>query len=424
MSGTMVTEMMQAQKPQSASPSTQQTTVCVVGLGYIGLPTSAVLASRGHLVHGVEINPSAREVINSGRAHIVEPDLDMLVRAGIESGRFAAHAEPAKADVFMLCVPTPVGESNGANLDYVRAAVMSILGVLEAGNLIVLESTSPPGTTEMIAKLVFENTDFEPGELFFAHAPERVLPGRILEEVVQNDRIIGGIDEASTDVALGFFSTFVRGELITCHCRTAEMAKLVENSSRDVQIAFANELSMICDDVGVDVRELIQIANRHPRVDILQPGCGVGGHCIAVDPWFLVHMAGERAKLIRTAREVNSSKPHWVARRVKAAAGRLREPVIACFGATYKPDIDDVRESPALEIIEALTAENIGRILVVEPHLELGEDYEQVSCEVAQKEADIFLFLVGHEAFKKFTQVQLAEKIVMDVCGVTYQAAA
>lgn len=397
-----------------------QAEVCVVGLGYIGLPTAAVLASRGHHVHGVEINAVARDVINSGRAHIVEPDLDMLVRAGIESGRLEAHAEPGRADVFMLCVPTPVGETNGANLDYVRSAVLSICPCLEAGNLVILESTSPPGTTEMIARLVFENTDFAPGEIFFAHAPERVLPGRILEEVVQNDRIIGGIDEASTDVARAFFSSFVRGKLITCHCRTAEMAKLVENSSRDVQIAFANELSMICDDFGVEVRELIEIANRHPRVNILQPGCGVGGHCIAVDPWFLVHMAGDRARLIRTAREVNSSKPAWVVRRALAACSRLREPVIACFGATYKPDIDDMRESPALEIIQALTEKQVGRVLVVEPHVDLGPEYEGVSVEQAQREADIFLFLVGHSAFKKFTQAQLAEKIVIDVCGVTH----
>ncbi|MFT4538004.1 MAG: UDP-N-acetyl-D-mannosaminuronic acid dehydrogenase [Planctomycetota bacterium] len=416
--------MTQALTETTTNKLTAHANVCVVGLGYIGLPTSAVLASRGHAVHGVEINAEARDVINSGRAHIVEPDLDMLVRAGIESGRLKAHAEPGKADVFMLCVPTPVGENNGANLDYVRDATLSICPFLEAGNLVILESTSPPGTTEMIAGLVLDNTEFGPGEIFFAHAPERVLPGRILEEVVQNDRIIGGIDDASTDVARGFFSTFVRGSLITCHCRTAEMAKLVENSSRDVQIAFANELSMICDDFGVEVREMIDIANRHPRVNILQPGCGVGGHCIAVDPWFLVHMAGDRAKLIRTAREVNSSKPSWVVRRIMTAGNRFREPIIACFGATYKQDIDDMRESPALEIIDTLRNTGAGKILVVEPNVDLGSDYEMATIEQAQQEADIFVFLVGHREFNKFTPVQLAEKIVIDVCGVTHKTAA
>jgi len=399
--------------------ATETLDVCVVGLGYIGLPTSAVLASRGHRVHGVEINEKSREIINSGRAHIIEPDLDMLVRAGIESGRLRAHAEPAAADVFMLCVPTPVGEGRSANLDYVRSATESICSVLQKGNLVILESTSPPGTTEMIAEIVFENTAFKAGEIFFAHAPERVLPGHILQEVVQNDRIIGGIDEVSTAVARGFFETYVQGELILCHSRTAEMAKLVENASRDVQIAFANELSMLCSDMDIDVRELIEIANRHPRVNILQPGCGVGGHCIAVDPWFIVHMAKGKARLIETAREVNNSKPLWVVEKVKAAAGKLREPVIACFGAAYKPDIDDLRESPAIEIINALQAAEVGRVLVVEPNLEELAGSELVSVDQAFEQADVFVFLVGHAPFLELSAAQIAEKIVIDACGVT-----
>ncbi len=392
--------------------------VCVVGLGYIGLPTSAVLASRGHRVHGVEINPKSREIINSGRAHIIEPDLDMLVRAGIESGRLKAHAAPAEAEVFILCVPTPVGEGRAANLDYVLSATESICPVLKKGNLVILESTSPPGTTEMIAEKVFEKTNLKAGEIFFAHAPERVLPGHILQEVVNNDRIIGGIDEVSTQVAAGFFKTFVQGELILCHSRTAEMAKLVENASRDVQIAFANELSMVCDDLDIEVRELIDIANRHPRVNILQPGCGVGGHCIAVDPWFIVHMANGRARLMETAREVNNSKPNWVVDKVKAAAGKLREPVIACFGAAYKPDIDDLRESPAIEIIQDLQKASIGRVVVVEPNIEELDGSKLVSLNQALAEADVFVFLVGHSPFMKLSGPQLAEKIVIDACGV------
>ena len=399
--------------------ATETLDVCVVGLGYIGLPTSAVLASRGHRVHGVEINEKSRQIINSGRAHIIEPDLDMLVRAGIESGRLQAHAEPAAADVFMLCVPTPVGEGRAANLDYVRSATKSICAVLQKGNLVILESTSPPGTTEMIAEIVLENTDFKAGDIYFAHAPERVLPGHILQEVVQNDRIIGGIDEASTHVARGFFETYVQGELILCNSRTAEMAKLVENASRDVQIAFANELSILCDDMGIEVRELIEIANRHPRVNILQPGCGVGGHCIAVDPWFIVHMANGKARLIETAREVNNSKPHWVVDKVQAAAAKLREPVIACFGAAYKPDIDDLRESPAIEIIQALQSAGAGRILVVEPNIEELPGSELVSVEQALAEADVFVFLVSHAPFLQLSSAQLAEKIVIDACGVT-----
>jgi UDP-N-acetyl-D-mannosaminuronic acid dehydrogenase len=399
--------------------ATETLDVCVVGLGYIGLPTSAVLASRGHRVHGVEINPKSREIINSGRAHIIEPDLDMLVRAGIESGRLQAHAEPATADVFMLCVPTPVGEGCAANLDYVRSATESICSVLEKGNLVILESTSPPGTTEMIAKIVLEKTEFKAGEIYFAHAPERVLPGRILQEVVQNDRIIGGIDEVSTQVAAGFFQTYVQGELILCHSRTAEMAKLVENASRDVQIAFANELSVLCDDMDIDVRQLIEIANRHPRVNILQPGCGVGGHCIAVDPWFIVHMANGKARLIETAREVNNAKPHWVVEKVKASAAKLREPVIACFGAAYKPDIDDLRESPAIEIIQALQECEAGQILVVEPNIEELPGSELVTVDMALARADVLVFLVGHTPFLQLKPAKLAEKIVIDACGIT-----
>ena len=401
---------------------TKEFKVCVLGMGYIGLPTAAVLASRGHHVHGVEINEAAREVINSGKAHVVEPDLDMLVQAGVDSGRLKAYAEPAKADVFMLCVPTPVGEENGADLSFVRQAAESICPFLELGNLVILESTSPPGTTELIAEIITEKTHFKAGDIYFAHAPERVLPGQILHEVVHNDRIIGGINEGSTQKACDFFRTYVVGQLITCHCRMAEMAKLVENASRDSQIAFANELSVLCDDLNLEVRELIEIANHHPRVNILQPGCGVGGHCIAVDPWFLVHMSKGKAKLIRTAREVNQAKPKWVVEQVVTKANRFRDPVIACFGAAYKPDIDDLRESPAMEIIKDLQDKGIGKVLVVEPNVEELSRYNLVTVDDALAEADIVVFLVNHTPFRSLPAEKLMEKVLIDACGTTYQS--
>ena len=394
--------------------------VCVVGLGYIGLPTAAVLASRGRNVFGVEVSASAREIINAGKAHIIEPDLDMLVQAGIVSGKLHAHEKPQQADVFMLCVPTPVGEEQGADLSYVRAATQSICPYLRRGNLIILESTSPPGTTEMIAELVYEHTDLSPGDLYFAHAPERVLPGRILEEVVQNDRIIGGIDDASTEIACAFYATFVKGQLIRCHCRMAEMAKLTENASRDAQIAFANELSMLCEDQGLEVRELIDIANRHPRVNILQPGCGVGGHCIAVDPWFLIHMNPQKAQLMQSARAVNARKPQWVVERVVKEAQRFNNPVIACLGAAYKPDVDDLRESPALQIIRALQDQNVGEVLAVEPHVADIPGCTLVTLDDAITRADIVVMLVNHRPFHRLTTESLAKHVVIDTCGALY----
>jgi UDP-N-acetyl-D-mannosaminuronic acid dehydrogenase len=389
-------------------------------MGYIGLPTSAVLASRGHQIHGVDTSPTVRDAINSGHAHIVEPDLDMLVQAGVQSGRLKANEAPAEADVFMLCVQTPVSSDHDADLSYVKSAARSICSYLRPGNLVILESTSPPGTTELIAEIVEEETALTRHEVLFVHAPERVLPGQILREVIQNDRILGGLTDEATAAAVEFYGAFVTGKLVTTDSRTAEMAKLVENASRDVQIAFANELSILCEDLNIDVRELITIANHHPRVNILQPGCGVGGHCIAVDPWFIVHRAQGKARLIETARAINMSKPDWVVDKVKAAASKLRDPVIACFGVTYKPDIDDTRESPAMEILEALTKADIGKILVVDPYLETIEGHTKVTAEDARAQADIFVFLVGHAPFRKFSSTQLAEKIVIDTCGIVY----
>jgi len=392
--------------------------ICVVGLGYIGLPTAAVLGSRGYKVHGVEINPKAVETINSGKAHIVEPDLDILVRAAVTTGNLKAYTEPAESDIFMICVPTPLTAEKKPELSYVRSATKSLVPFLKAGNLIILESTSPPGTTEIIESIVLEKSDFEKGDIHFAHAPERVLPGKILREVVENDRIIGGIDDASTEKAADFYGSFVTGKLLKTHCRTAETAKLVENAFRDTNIAFANELSLFSEKMGLDVWELIRLANHHPRVNILNPGPGVGGHCIAVDPWFLVDCAPEQTRLIRTSREVNEAKPHWVVDRVVAQAEKFKKPTIACLGLAYKPDIDDLRESPAVQIVQELQKKKLGALKIVEPNLEAHDDFELSTLDDALEAADIVLILVGHKPFLSLPTGKLAEKIIIDACGV------
>ena len=395
-----------------------QLKICVVGLGYIGLPTAAVLGSRGYKIHGVEINPAAVETINSGKAHIVEPDLDILVRAVVTTGNLKAFTEPAESDIFMICVPTPLTEDNKPQLDYVRSATKAIVPYLKPGNLVILESTSPPGTTELIESIVLENSDFQKGQIYFAHAPERVLPGKILREVVENDRIIGGIDDASTEKAADFYGSFVTGKLLKTHCRTAETAKLVENAFRDTNIAFANELSLFSEKMSLDVWELIRLANHHPRVNILSPGPGVGGHCIAVDPWFLVDCAPEVTRLIRTAREVNESKPNWVVDRVVAKAEKFKKPTIACLGLAYKPDIDDLRESPAVAIVEELQTRKLGELKIVEPNLDSHPSFELSTLDAALKVADIVLILVGHKPFLSLPTGKLAEKIIIDTCGV------
>lgn len=392
--------------------------ICIMGLGYIGLPTGAVLASRGYDVHGVDVNPKAVETINSGKAHVIEPDLDILVRAAVQTAKLKAASEPIEADMFMLCVPTPFkGDHHEPDLSYVRMATETICPLLKEGNLIILESTSPPGTTEMIAEIVKEKTGMASPQIHFAHAPERVLPGKILREVVENDRIVGGIDDASTEAAAEFYQTFVTGEIHLTDCRTAETAKLVENAFRDVNIAFANELSLMADDLGLDVWRLIELANKHPRVNILQPGPGVGGHCIAVDPWFLVNRAPEVTKLIKTARNVNEGKPSWVVDRVMQRADRFKNPKIACLGLAYKPDIDDLRESPAVEIASELHKRIDGEVMVVEPNISEHPQFNLCDLEAALKTADIVVVLVAHRQFKKMSRALIAEKIVIDTCG-------
>ena len=394
--------------------------VCVVGLGYTGLPTAAVLASRGYDVRGVEVNPRAVETINSGRAHIVEPELDMLVRAAVTTGKLRAWAEPAEADVFILCVPTPC-QDRQPDLGFVVAATESICPHVRPGNLVILESTSPPGTTERIADILRKETGLSADQVRVAHAPERVLPGHIVREVVENERLVGGVDEASTRAAAEFYRTFVSGAIHETDARTAETVKLVENAFRDVNIAFANELSLLAEELELDVWELIDLANRHPRVDILQPGPGVGGHCIAVDPWFLVATAPEVTKLIHMARTVNESKPEWVVQRVLRRAERFRNPRIACLGLAYKPDVDDLRESPAVEVVRGIRDAAVGEVRVVEPYVDSHPEFELSTCEEALEGADIVVVLVAHDPFRRLPRKLLEEKIVIDTCGLLRQ---
>ena len=358
-----------------AEPNSKR--IAVFGLGYVGLPVAGVLASRGFDVIGVDVAPHIVETINSGKIHIVEPDLGMVVHAAVAGGKLRATLKPEPADAFIIAVPTPFTEGKQPDISYIHAATKALAPLLKKGDLVVLESTSPVGATEQIKAwigelrpdLVLPEMDQEEADIHLAHCPERVLPGSVLRELVDNDRIIGGISLGCAELAAELYRSFVRGEMHLTNARTAELAKLVENSYRDVNIAFANELSVVCDKLDINVWDLISLANKHPRVNILSPGPGVGGHCIAVDPWFIIAAAPQLTKVIRAAREVNDDKPNVVLTKVKTAAKRLREPVIACLGLSYKPDIDDLRESPALHIVEHLAREKGGKLLVVEPNV-------------------------------------------------------
>ncbi|MCV3381243.1 UDP-N-acetyl-D-mannosamine dehydrogenase [Campylobacter sp. IFREMER_LSEM_CL2127] len=389
--------------------------VCIIGLGYIGLPTAAVFASRKVKVLGVDINQQVVDTINQGKIHIVEPELDILVHAVVKDGYFKAATLPDEADAFIIAVPTPFkGEDHEPNLDYIKAASKSVAKVLKKGNLVILESTSPVGATEQMAKwladerpdLTFPHQIGEESDIKIAHCPERVLPGQVIRELVENDRIVGGMTQQCTEQAANLYKIFVQGECIKTNARTAEMAKLTENSFRDVNIAFANELSILCDKLDINVWELIKLANRHPRVNILQPGCGVGGHCIAVDPWFIVHQNPNEAKMIKTAREVNDNKPNFVIQKIKERVKGILQPKIACLGLAFKPDIDDLRESPALDIVIKLASERNNQILAVEPNikqlplkLQDKANIELVSLTQALDEADIVVILVKHKEF-------------------------
>lgn len=393
--------------------------ICVIGLGYIGLPTASLLGTKGYQVLGVDVSARVVDTINSGNIHIVEPDLDILVKSAVQAGNLAASQQPVEADVFIIAVPTPFTEGKKPDLTYVEQATQSICPFVKPGNLVILESTSPVGTTdEVVARILIQNGHNVGTDVFVAHCPERVLPGRILVELVENDRVVGGINEASTQAAVAFYEEFVRGEVLATTAKTAEMVKLTENSFRDVNIAFANEISMISEAENINTWEVIALANRHPRVNILQPGPGVGGHCIAVDPWFIVHRSPEYARLIRTAREVNDYKPAWVIERVRKKAEKFKNPVIGCLGLAFKADVDDLRESPAMDIVRHLQKENLGQLLVCEPNIRSHAEFDLMKTEDVVKEADIILLLVDHKQFRKISASDLKEKIVIDTRGI------
>jgi UDP-N-acetyl-D-mannosaminuronic acid dehydrogenase len=398
-----------------------------MGLGYIGLPTASLLGTKGYQVHGVDVSESVINTINQGKIHIVEPDLDIMVKAAVQSGYLKASLEPCEADIFIIAVPTPFKNSVDPNhisgkqpdLTYIEEATQKISPFIKPGNLIILESTSPVGTTdEVVAKILNDNGHNIDGGIFIAHCPERVLPGRILIELVENDRVVGGINDQSTEMAVSFYKEFVRGDVLATTAKTAEMIKLTENSSRDVQIAFANELSMICDEEGINTWEVIQIANRHPRVNILNPGPGVGGHCIAVDPWFIVDRSPVHSRLIKTAREVNDSKPAWVIDKVRQCANKLKQPKIACLGLAFKANIDDLRESPSAQIVRQLIREDIGELFICEPNITSSDEFQLSSIDNAIKSADIILILVDHKEFKNIASINLKMKIVIDTRGI------
>ena len=415
-------------------------TISMIGLGYIGLPTATLFASRKKHVIGVDINQHAVDTINQGKIHIVEPELDILVHAAVAEGYLRATTRPEPADAFLIAVPTPFMDEHKADLRYIEAAAQALAPVLQKGNLVILESTSPVGATEKLAAwlaaarsdLSFPQQAGEDADIQIAYCPERVLPGRVVHELVSNDRVIGGMTKAATAMATALYKTFVEGALVASNARTAEMCKLTENSFRDVNIAFANELSLICDKLDINVWELIQLANRHPRVNILQPGAGVGGHCIAVDPWFIVDTTPDEAKIIRTAREVNDAKPEWVLQKISSAIVEvlkaqpqraMADIKVACLGLAFKPDIDDLRESPAVEITSKL-GQFGNQLLVVEPNIEsLPERLQQpnislVSLDEALASADVICVLVKHREFTAAKQVIGNHASLLDVVGL------
>lgn len=406
--------------------------ICVIGLGYIGLPTAAVLAQAGRTVIGVDLKESSVDAVNAGQVPFVEDGLETVVAGVVAKGRLSARTTVPGADAFIVTVPTPFGDDHVPDLSFIEAAAQQIAPVLSGGELIVLESTSPPGTTEHMAEMILglrPDLLSEPrrlNSLYFAHAPERVLPGRIMIEMVENDRIIGGTTPEAADLTRKLYQSFCHGELLVTDARTAELAKLTENAFRDVNIAFANELSLIADRQGIDVWELIELANHHPRVNILQPGPGVGGHCIAVDPWFIVSAEPEAARLIAKAREVNDSKPDVVIDKVMDRADRIKDPIVAALGIAFKANIDDLRESPSRRIAVRLAGRlDHGTVLVVEPNIaELPEDLaglpnvELTALDSALERADIIIVLVEHEPFRAVDRELLQEKIVIDTKGL------
>jgi UDP-N-acetyl-D-mannosaminuronic acid dehydrogenase len=415
-------------------------TISVIGLGYIGLPTAAAFAARQKQVIGVDINADTVATINRGEIHIVEPELDIVVRAAVQTGFLKATQTPVAADAFLLAVPTPFKDDHQPDLSYIQSAAQLIAPVLKKGDLVILESTSPVGATEkMVAWLSEARPDLTfptvgdetPVDINVAHCPERVLPGQVMRELVENDRIIGGLTQACAERAVSLYRTFVTGQCIVTDARTAEMAKLTENAFRDVNIAFANELSLVCDHQNVDVWELIKLANLHPRVNILQPGPGVGGHCIAVDPWFIISASPEQAKLMKTARLVNDGKPQWVIEQVKSRLAdcinhtdkTFDQLTVACLGLAFKPNIDDLRESPALKITQQLSRELSCQVLAVEPNIPVGHEVKNLTASLtdltsALAAADVVVLLVDHNAFKQLDPQLLKGKQLVDTRGV------
>lgn len=396
--------------------------VVTVGLGYIGLPTSALIAQHKTHVLGVDVNQHVVDTINKGEIHIVEPDLKEIVSEAVENGFLTADTKPTNADTYLIVVPTPFKGNHEPDISFVEAATRAVIPFLKEDDLYIIESTSPIGTTEKMQDLIYQERPDLVGKLHMAYCPERVLPGNVMYELVHNDRVIGGIDEKSTQKAIDFYRKYVKGALHSTNSRTAEMCKLVENSSRDVQIAFANELSLICDKAGINVWELIKLANKHPRVNILQPGCGVGGHCIAVDPYFIVSDYPMESKIIGTAREVNNYKSFWCAEKIQNARLQFelehgRKPKVALMGLAFKPNIDDLRESPAKYITQkVLQNSNNEEYFIVEPNIETHSVYKLTDYRVAVEKADIIAFLVAHDEFKAVDIP--ANKEVLDFCGI------
>ena len=379
--------------------------VVTIGLRYIGLPTSALIASKGTPVYGVDINKDVVDTINKAEIHIVEPDLQQIVKESVENGTLKAGTKAIESDVYLIVVPTPFKENHEPDISYIEAATEGIISLLKEDDLYIIESTSPIGTTEKMRDLIFSKRPQLEGKLNIAYCPERVLPGNVMYELVNNDRVIGGIDEKSTKKAVEFYSKFVKGELHLTNAKTAEMCKLVENSSRDVQIAFANELSIICDKAGIDVWELIELANKHPRVNILRPGSGVGGHCIAVDPYFITSKFPIESKLIGTAREINNYKALWCVEKIEKTKLEFelkngRKPKTALLGLAFKPNIDDLRESPACYIVDnVLQNSNINDHFIVEPNIDSHSKYNLTNYKIAVSESDIIALIVAHDEF-------------------------
>ncbi len=395
---------------------------CFIGLGYIGLPTAIIAAGNGIDVVGVDINPEVVKKVNAAQLHIIEPGLDKLLREVVDAGKLRAVSTPKQADAYFIVVPTPFKGDHRPDVSYVEAATRSVIPVLKPGDLFVIESTSPVGTTEAMAEIIYSERPELNGKINIAYCPERVLPGNIIYELIHNDRVIGGMTTQATEAAKSFYSQFVKGQLFSTNSRTAEMCKLTENSSRDVQIAFANELSLICDKAGINVWELIALANRHPRVNILNPGAGVGGHCIAVDPYFIVADYPEQSHLIAQARAINNYKSDWCAEKIVNAILRFElknhhKPTVALMGLAFKPDIDDLRESPAGHIVEQVkAADNRANLLVVEPNISSHPKYKLSNFDEAFREADIVAFLTAHTPFKSLSWSE--DKIMLDFCGI------